>query len=75
MKKKRNPSASSPLTAPLRAAIVETGMPLLQLSNETGITRASLIRFRRGDTSLRLDVADRLADYLGLELVPRRKAK
>lgn len=56
----------SPLTDPLRRAIVEMGIPLLRLSNETGVTRASLIRFVRGETSIRLDVADKLAAYFGL---------
>ena len=47
----------------LRQTIVESGIPLLRLSNETGVARASLIRFLRNETSLRLDVADTLADY------------
>ena len=58
----------APLTDPLRQAIVDSGLPLLRLANETGIARASLIRFVRGDTSIRLDIADRLARYFGLEL-------
>ena len=72
---KRKPKA--PLTDPLRQAIVDSGLPLLRLANETGIARASLIRFVRGDTSIRLDIADKLAVYLGLELQPvaKRKAK
>lgn len=61
----------APLTDPLRQAIVDSGLPLLRLANETGIARASLIRFVRGDTSIRLDIADRLAVYFGLEI--RRK--
>ena len=32
----------------------------------------SLIRFARGDQSLRLDIADRLAAYFGLELQPTK---
>jgi plasmid maintenance system antidote protein VapI len=64
----------APMTDPLRQAIVDSGLPLLTLANETGIARASLIRFVRGQTSLRLDIADRLAAYYGLELT-RRKAK
>lgn len=59
---------SSPLTDPLRKAINESGLPLLRLSQETGIARASLIRFARGDQSIRLDIADRLASYFGLTL-------
>lgn len=55
----------------LRQAIrerLETGFPMLRLAQETGIERVSLIRFSRGDQSLRLDIADRLAEYFGLEL-------
>ena len=67
---KHKPKA--PLTDPLRQAIADSGLPLLRLANETGIARASLIRFTRGDTSIRLDIADRLAVYFGLELQPTK---
>ncbi|HUY35381.1 MAG TPA: helix-turn-helix transcriptional regulator [Pirellulales bacterium] len=63
-----------PMTDPLRQAIVDSGMPLLTLATETGVARASLIRFVRGQTSLRLDIADKLAVYFNLELA-KRKAK
>jgi plasmid maintenance system antidote protein VapI len=38
------------------------------LERETGVTRASIMRFVRGSQSLRLDKADRLAAYFGLAL-------
>lgn len=60
----------------LRQAIrerLETGLPMLRLAQETGIERVSLIRFSRGDQSLRLDIADRLAVYFGLELVAKKE--
>ncbi len=63
------------MTEVLRTAIIDSGLPLLRLAKETGIARASLIRFVRGETSLRLDIADRLADYFGLELIKTRKVK
>lgn len=69
-----NRMTESPITDLLRRTIKESGIPLLRLSNDAGVARASLIRFLRGETSLRLDVADRLADYFGLELT-QRKAK
>lgn len=56
----------------LRRSIVESGLPYIALERETGVARASIMRFARGSQSLRLDMADRLADYLGLEL--QRKA-
>ena len=60
------------MTETLRQAIREAGLPMLTLATETGIQRASLIRFARGDQSLRLDIADRLAVYFGLELQPTK---
>jgi plasmid maintenance system antidote protein VapI len=42
---------------------------MLTIANECGVERTSLLRFARGDQSLRLDCADRLAAYFGLRLV------
>lgn len=70
---KNKPKA--PLTDPLRKAIVDSGLPLLRLANETGIARASLIRFTRGETSIRLDIADKLAVYFGLTLTKDKASK
>jgi plasmid maintenance system antidote protein VapI len=39
------------------------------IEREAGVQRASVMRFLRGEQSLRLDVADRLAAYFGLKLV------
>jgi hypothetical protein len=38
------------------------------LERDTGVTRASIMRFVRSSQSLRLDMADRLAAHFGLEL-------
>jgi plasmid maintenance system antidote protein VapI len=43
------------------------------LERETGVTRASIMRFVRGTQSLRLDMADQLAAYFGLVLRPDRR--
>ena len=59
------------MTEVLRQAIVDSEITMLRLSNETGVVRASLLRFVRGDQSLRLDMADKLAEYFGLELTKR----
>jgi plasmid maintenance system antidote protein VapI len=61
------------MTEVLRRAIIESGKALIALERETGIQRMSLSRFIASKQSLRLDVADRLAAYFGLELRPRRK--
>jgi plasmid maintenance system antidote protein VapI len=43
------------------------------LERETGVVRASIMRFVRGTQFLRLDMADRLAAYFGVELRAKRK--
>jgi transcriptional regulator with XRE-family HTH domain len=63
------------LTDVLRAAIEESGLTQYRIAKDTGIVPTSLMRFQRGETSLRLDKADALAAYLGLELVKRRKER
>ena len=67
-------TTDSPITTALRQAILDSGLPLLRLANETGVQRASLSRFVRGKNSLRLDVADKLAAYFGLELTRAEKS-
>jgi plasmid maintenance system antidote protein VapI len=52
----------------LRQAIINSGLPLLRIEQDTGVQRASISRFVRGERSLRLDLADKLAAYFGLEL-------
>jgi transcriptional regulator with XRE-family HTH domain len=62
------------MTDAMKAAIKESGLTRYRIATDTGIGQTSLMRFMRGETSLRLDKADLLADYLGLELI-KRKAK
>jgi len=57
----------------LKRAIVQSGMAHVALERETGVQRASIMRFLRGEQSIRLDGADKLAAYFGLELRPKRK--
>ena len=52
------------ITELLRRTIVESGVSYNALQKETGVTRASIMRFVRGDQSIRLDMADRLAAFL-----------
>lgn len=56
------------LTAALRRAIRESGESIKGLAAATGIARMSLGRFANGQSSLRLDIAGKLAEYFGLEL-------
>ena len=57
----------SPVTDLLRSTIAKSGIPYNQLERATGVKRASIIRFLRGDQSMRLDLAERLMVYFGLE--------
>jgi len=57
-----------PLTDVLRRAITDSGLSFQALEKETGVLRQSLMLFVRGEQSLRLDVADRLAAYFGYTL-------
>jgi plasmid maintenance system antidote protein VapI len=57
----------------LKRAIIESGMAHIAIERATGVKRASIMRFLRGETSLRLDMADKLAVYFDLELRPKRK--
>ena len=61
------------MTDVLRTAIQESGLSAYRISKDTGLVVTSIIRFANGETSLRLDKADVLADYLGLELSRKRK--
>lgn len=59
----------------LRAAIRDSGLSAYRISVDSGLVVSSIIRFINGETSLRLDKADVLAEYLGLELVVDPTAK
>lgn len=72
---KRKPKNKPTMTEVLQATIRDSELPLLRLSKESGVARASLIRFMRGERSLRLDVADKLAEYFGLELTRGKDGK
>jgi len=65
--------ADMPFTEALRQAIRDSELPYLKLEQKTGVHRASISRFMTGERSLRLDVADKLAAYLGLRLTVTKK--
>jgi plasmid maintenance system antidote protein VapI len=64
---------NGPLSDVLKQALAESGLAHIALERATGVKRASIMRFLRGETSLRLDKADKLAAFFGLELRPQRK--
>ena len=42
------------------------------LGRDTGVSRMSIMRFASGKRSLRLDMADKLAEHFGLTLTKRK---
>jgi plasmid maintenance system antidote protein VapI len=62
------------MTELLREALAEAHS-LYAVGKATGVQKASLIRFARGEQSLRLDMADKLAAYFGLTLTAKRKGR
>ena len=54
------------MTELLRAALRESES-MNQVAKDTGLIRQSLSRFMRGEQSLVLDKAERLAEYFGIE--------
>ena len=60
------------MTETLKRAIRDSGLSFKALERETGVKRQSLMKFMRGEQSLRLDLADRLAAFFKLKLTKRR---
>lgn len=55
------------MTELLRKALAEAES-LTAIERATGVKRQSMMKFMRCEQSLRLDMADKLATYFGLEL-------
>jgi plasmid maintenance system antidote protein VapI len=68
-----------PITEVLRRVIAQSGISHAALERATGVKRQSIMRFVRGDQTIYLDMADKLAAYFGLKLIKperiRRKGK
>jgi hypothetical protein len=65
--------ATATISDTLRDCLRTRTVSLSRIATETGIVKSSLIRFLRAKTSLRLDKADLLAQYLRLEVVTRKE--
>lgn len=66
------------LSEVLKTTIRDSGKNLNQIAKESGIARPMLHRFMSvGDDrrDIRLETADKLADYFGLKLVPDKTKK
>jgi len=57
----------------LKRAIRDSGLSDLKLGQLAGVNRQSIARFVRGETSLDLEPASKLAAFFGLELKPKAK--
>jgi plasmid maintenance system antidote protein VapI len=67
--------SQEPITDVLKKTIAKSGMAHIAIERATGVKRASIMRFLRGETSLRLDMADKLAAFFELELRQKRKGR
>ncbi len=63
------------MTDALLAAMAADPRSYNQLAKDSGLTRQSLIAFAKGRRSLRLDLADQLAELYGLQVVSTKGAK
>ncbi len=55
--------------------MAKSGESLADIERATGISNAVLSRFVRGERTLTLPTADKLARHLGLELVKRERRR
>jgi plasmid maintenance system antidote protein VapI len=60
------PDKGKTMTELLRQALSEAES-LRAVERETGVKRQSVMKFIRGEQSLRLDLADKLAAHFGIE--------
>jgi hypothetical protein len=56
-----------------RAAVLKADESRYRISKATGISESILSRFVRGESGLSMDYMDRIAEYLGLEVVVKVK--
>jgi hypothetical protein len=47
---------------------IESGTTFRAIERETGVLRQSLMKFARGEQSLRLDLADKLVSYFKIKI-------
>lgn len=59
------------ITEQLRAAIAAAGVTRYRIAKETGLSESALSRFVKGTRGMDLNSVDKLATYLGLELVAK----
>ena len=58
----------------IRQAMIDSAKTQYRIAKDTGISQPLITRFVNGDRGISLETADKLIEYLGLELKPTRKA-
>ncbi len=66
---------SKKISEQIRAAIDQAGVTRYRISKDTGISESMLSKFMSGDRGLSMEYLDLLGEYLGLEIVTRRKKR
>ena len=59
----------------LREAVMKSEVSRYRIAIETGISESQLSRLVSGERGLSIDTAERLAEYLGFEIVIRPKRR
>jgi transcriptional regulator with XRE-family HTH domain len=59
----------------VRAAILASGQSRYRIAKETGVAQSQFCRLMRGKRGLGIESLERVADYLGLEIVVRPKRR
>ncbi len=67
--------ARKKISSQLRSLIESSGYSRYRIAQETGVDAAVLCHFVAGRRGMSLESIDALGEYLGLELVSRRKSK
>jgi hypothetical protein len=57
----------------IRQAIGDSGESRYRIAKETGLNEAALGKFFHGERGLSMESLDKLAEYLGLEVVTKRR--
>ncbi len=71
----RKSAGDVPLTRQLKAAITATEQSLYAIAQASGVAAPVLQRFVNGERGITLETAGKVAEYLGLSLLPDTREK
>lgn len=63
------------VTEALRKAIDDSGSTIYRIAKDSGVSFSVVSRFHRGERDVTPATADRLAEYLDLELTQKKRKK